>query len=91
MSKFRQRITTKHKQHKTKLKEYLLSSLSINEHRVDNKNTFKYLGTKLTNDQTRAGNTEIKHRKIQDSQEASQKIQNKFGNKNTFPKQVGEV
>ena len=65
MSKFRQHITTKHKEPKTKLEEYLSSILNINELRIDNKKTFKYLGTKLTNDQPSAGNTEIRHRKIQ--------------------------
>ena len=67
MSKFRQHITTKHKEPKTKLEEYPSSILNIKEHRIDNKKTFKYLGTKLTNDQPSAGNTEIKHRKIQAS------------------------
>ena len=67
MSKFRQHITTKHNEPKTKLKEYPSSILNINEHRIDNKNSFKYLGTKLTSDQPSAGNIEIKHRKIQTS------------------------
>ena len=65
MSKFRQHITTKHKEPKTKLEEYPSSILNINEHRIDNKKKFKYLGTKLTNDQPSAGNAEIKHREIQ--------------------------
>ena len=67
LSKLRQHITTKHKEAKTKLEEYPSSILNIKEHRIDNKKTFKYLGTKLTNDQPSAGNTEIKHRKIQAS------------------------
>ena len=67
ISKFRQHINTKHNEPKTNLKEYPSSILNINEHRIDNKNSFKYLGTKLTNDQPSAGDTEIKHRKIQAS------------------------
>ena len=47
------------------LKEYLSSIVNINEHQIDNKKNFKYLGIKLTNDQPNAGNTETKHIKIQ--------------------------
>ena len=67
LSKLRQHITTKHKEPNTELEEYPSSILNINEHRMENKKTFKYLGTKLTNDQPSAGNTEIKHRKMQAS------------------------
>ena len=67
MSKFRQHITIRHKEPKIKWKEYPSSILNINDHRIDNKSSFKYLGTKLTNYQPSAGNTEIKHRKIQAS------------------------
>ena len=38
-------MTTKHDEPKSKLKEYPKSSININEHRIDNKNSFKYLGT----------------------------------------------
>ena len=54
-------MTTKHNEPKTKLKEYPPSILSINEHRIDNKNSFKFLGTKLTCGQPSAGDTEVKH------------------------------
>ena len=67
ISRFKEHITTKHNEPKTKLKEYPSSILNINEHRIDNKNSFKYLGTKLANDQPNAGDTEIKHRQIQAS------------------------
>ena len=60
-------MTTKHNEPKTKLKEYPTSIININEHRIDNKNSFKYLGTKLACCQPSAGDVEVKHRKIQAS------------------------
>ena len=67
MSRFRQHITTKHNETKPKLEEYPLSLLNINDRWIGNKNSFKFLSTKLTNDQPSAGNTGIKHKKIQAS------------------------
>ena len=60
-------MTTKHNELKTMLKEFPRSFLNINEHRIDNKNSFKYLGTNLTSEQPSAGGTEIEHRRIQAS------------------------
>ena len=65
ISIFKEHITTKHNEPKTRLKEYPSSILNINEHRIDNKNSLKQLGTKLATDQPSAEDTEIKHRKIQ--------------------------
>ena len=67
ISKFRRHTTTKHNEPKIKLKEYPQSIFNISEHRIDNKNSFKYLGTKLTSGQPSAGDTEIKHRNMQSS------------------------
>ena len=58
ISRPKEHITTKHNEPNTKLKEYPSSILNINEHQIDNKNSFKYLGTKLANDQPNAGDTE---------------------------------
>ena len=64
ISKFRRHMTTKHDEPKPKLKEYPKSIININEHRIDNKNSFKYLGTKLACGQPSAGDAEVKHCKI---------------------------
>ena len=61
ISKFGRHMITKHNEPKTKLKEYPLSVLNINEHRMDNKNYFKYLDTKVICGQPSAGDTEVKH------------------------------
>ena len=88
-------MTTKHDEPKTRLKEYPRSILIINEHRIDNKNSFKYLCTKLTCDQPIAGHTELKHRKIQASvafNENRKLLKNyKPANQSTFPAQLDAV
>ena len=60
-------MTRKHNEPKTKLKEYPKSILNSNEHRIENTNSFKYLGTKLSCGQPGAGDTEVKQRKLQAS------------------------